>query len=219
MHVRGRGFESPWVQMERYLALLLALAAIAVLFSGCTGQQAPAAQNSSTVNQTMANSTETVVLETSMGNIEIALNKEKAPKTVDNFISYVKSGFYNGTVFHRVMKGFMVQGGGFTPDGTEKPTQSPIKIESGNGLSNLRGTVAMARTPDPDSATSQFFINTVDNGFLDYSSDNPGYAVFGKVANGMDVVNAISSAKTSTRGPYSDWPIVNVVIKGAYVKQ
>jgi peptidyl-prolyl cis-trans isomerase A (cyclophilin A) len=209
------------IPMEKYLVVLVAVAALAALFSGYAGQQAPAAQNSSAVNFTMANitKTETVVLETSMGNIEIGLNREKAPKTVDNFIGYVKSGFYNGTVFHRVMKGFMAQGGGFTPKGMEKPTQAPIKLESGNGLSNLRGTVAMARTSDPDSATSQFFISTVDNKFLDYSAGNPGYAVFGKVAKGMDVVDAITSAKTSIRGPYSDWPINDIVITGAYIKQ
>jgi len=205
--------------MEKYLVLLVAVAAFAVLFSGYAGQQAPAAQNLSTVNHTMANTTETVVLETSMGNMEIELNREKAPKTVENFISYVKSGFYNGTVFHRVMKGFMVQGGGFTPDAKEKETLAPIKLESGNGLSNLRGTVAMARTPDPDSATSQFFINAVDNGFLDRSAGNPGYAVFGKVVKGMDVVDKISSAQTSTKGPYSDWPVTDIIIKGAYIKQ
>jgi peptidyl-prolyl cis-trans isomerase A (cyclophilin A) len=206
--------------MERYLVLLIAVAALAVLFSGYAGQQAPAAQNSSgKANYTMANTTETVVLETSMGNIEIELNREKAPKTVDNFISYVKSGFYNGTVFHRVIKGFMVQGGGFTPDAKEKDTLAPIKLESGNGLRNLKGTVAMARTSDLNSATSQFFINTVDNGFLDYSADNPGYAVFGNVTKGMDVVDKISSVSTSSRGPYSDWPVTDIIIKGAYIKQ
>ena len=205
--------------MEKYLVLLVAIAALAVFFSGYAGQQAQAAQNSSAVNHTMANSTETVVLETSMGDIEIELNREKAPKTVENFISYVKSGFYNGTIFHRVIKGFMVQGGGFTPDAKEKETLAPIKLESGNGLGNLRGTIAMARTPDPDSATSQFFINAVDNGFLDYSAGNPGYAVFGKVTKGMDVVDKISSASTSSRGPFSDWPITDITIKGAYIKQ
>ena len=211
--------------MERYFALALG---IVVLFSGYMVLQAPAAQNSSAVNYTMAanqtgvnmeNKTETVVIETSKGNIEIELNREKAPRTVDNFISYVKSGFYNYTIFHRVISGFMVQGGGFTQDGKEKETMAPIKLESDNGLSNLRGTIAMARTNDPDSATSQFFINTVDNNFLDYSSSNPGYAVFGKVTKGMDAVDSIGSAKTSTRGPFSDWPTTNIVIISAYVKQ
>jgi cyclophilin family peptidyl-prolyl cis-trans isomerase len=225
--------------MERNLALLLALAALAALFSGCiggsqnagnanggnaqgTGQQSPAAQNSSAeANHTMMNITkvETAVLETDRGSIEIELNREKAPKTVENFIGYVKSGFYNGTVFHRVIKGFMVQGGGFTPDGKEKGTLAPISLESGNGLSNLRGTIAMARTNDPNSATSQFFINTVDNNFLDYSAGNPGYAVFGKVTKGMDVVDGISSVSTSSKGPFSDWPSSDITIRGAYIKQ
>ena len=211
--------------MERYFALALG---IVVLFSGYMVLQAPAAQNSSAVNYTMAanqtgvnmeNKTETVVIETSKGNIEIELNREKAPRTVDNFISYVKSGFYNYTIFHRVISGFMVQGGGFTQDGKEKETMAPIKLESDNGLSNLRGTIAMARTNDPDSATSQFFINTVDNGFLDYSASSPGYAVFGKVVEGMDVVDGISLTKTSSRGSFSDWPVTDIVIMGAYIKQ
>ena len=121
---------------------------------------------------------EVVVLETSKGNIEITLDRGRAPVTVDNFLRYVKEGNYDGTVFHRVIDGFMIQGGGFTPDGKQKQVHEPIKLESGNGLKNLAGTVAMARTMSPDSATSQFFINLIDNGFLDYAPGNPGYAVF-----------------------------------------
>ncbi|MCX6773934.1 MAG: peptidylprolyl isomerase [Candidatus Micrarchaeota archaeon] len=167
----------------------------------------------------MANKTETVVIETTKGNIEIELNGAKAPKTVDNFLKYIESGFYNNTVFHRVIKGFMIQGGGFTRGGMEKDTLDPIKLESNNGLSNLKGTVAMARTNVPDSATSQFFINTKDNLFLNYQSQgNPGYAVFGKVTSGMDVVQAIENSKTGTKGNYEDWPVEDIIITNAYVK-
>ena len=159
-----------------------------------------------------------VVIETSKGVVEVELNNEKAPVTVDNFLRYVKEGHYDGTVFHRVIPGFMIQGGGFTQAGTEKPTHGPIKLESANGLNNEIGTLAMARTSIPDSATSQFFINVANNGFLNYAPGNDGYAVFGRVTKGMDVVNSIASVKTSTRGPYGDWPVEDVVIKKAYVK-
>ena len=160
-----------------------------------------------------------VVLETSKGNIEIELNQEKAPITVANFISYVNEGFYNGIVFHRVMNGFMVQGGGFTPDGTQKKTHAPIKLESNNGLSNDIGTVAMARTIIRDSATSQFFINVNNNALLNYAPGNDGYAVFGRVTSGMEVVNAIKSVKTETRGSFENWPVEDVVIIRAYMKK
>jgi len=160
-----------------------------------------------------------VVLETSMGNIEITLNPEKAPITVANFLTYVNEGFYTGTVFHRVIPGFMVQGGGFTADGTQKTTHDPIKLESANGLKNDVGTVAMARTNIPDSATSQFFINLVNNDFLNYAPGNDGYAVFGTVTAGMDVVNVIEQVRTATRGPNADWPVQNIPINKAYVKQ
>lgn len=163
---------------------------------------------------------EIVVIETSRGTIEIELDREHAPVSVENFIGYVNSGFYDGTVFHRVIPNFMVQGGGFTAEGVEKKTNAPIKLESDNGLSNLRGTVAMARTNDPDSATSQFFINVVDNKFLDYAPGNDGYAVFGKVVSGMDVVDEIKSVKTTTKhGYYSDWPVEEVIIEKAYMKK
>jgi cyclophilin family peptidyl-prolyl cis-trans isomerase len=161
---------------------------------------------------------DTVVLETSLGSIEIQLYKDKAPKTVDNFVKYVNNGFYDGTVFHRIVPGFVIQGGGFTPDGTHKTTRAPIPLESDNGLSNEKGTLAMARTNDPDSATSQFFINLVDNEFLDYTRQNPGYAVFGKVTKGMDVVEEIASVTTTTKGTYPNWPVEDVVITKAYIK-
>ncbi len=160
-----------------------------------------------------------VVIETSKGTIEVQLNSEKASITVENFLAYVNSGFYDGTVFHRVMPGFMIQGGGFTPDGTQKPTSEPIKLESDNGLGNDAGTIAMARTSVPDSATSQFFINVANNGFLNYAPGNDGYAVFGKVTSGMDVVNKIAAVRTSSRGDNSNWPVEDVVIKKVSVKK
>ncbi|MFH0906144.1 MAG: peptidylprolyl isomerase [archaeon] len=160
---------------------------------------------------------EIVVLETTYGNIEIELNREKAPITVENFLSYVNSDFYNGTVFHRVIGSFMIQGGGFLPNGNQKKTNAPIILESNNGLKNLTGTIAMARTSSPDSATSQFFINLQDNAFLDYGARDEGYAVFGKVISGMDVVTKIGSVKTKTT-PMADWPAENIIITKAYVK-
>jgi cyclophilin family peptidyl-prolyl cis-trans isomerase len=164
----------------------------------------------------MAN--ETAVLETSMGTIEVELDRAHAPITVENFISYVESGFYDGLIFHRVIRGFMVQGGGMSPDGKEKAAKKPIKLESQNGLKNAAGTVAMARTNDPDSATCQFFLNTVNNDFLNYSPGNPGYAVFGKVVSGMDVVKAMEKARTKSNGYHDDWPVEPVVIKKVFLK-
>jgi cyclophilin family peptidyl-prolyl cis-trans isomerase len=160
-----------------------------------------------------------VVMETSMGSIEIELNENKAPVTVKNFLSYVTSGTYDGTIFHRVIDGFMIQGGGFTPDGNKKPTNPPIELESNNGLTNNLGTVAMARTNIPDSATNQFFINVKDNSFLNYSSISPGYAVFGKVVSGMDIVKQIKKVKTGTRGGTKDWPVDDVLIKKVFLKK
>ena len=167
--------------------------------------------------------TDIVVMETSLGTIELELNREKAPITVENFMSYVKAGFFDGLCFHRVIRGFMIQGGGFTPDGTSKDSGDPIKIESRNGLKNKAGTIAMARTSDPNSATSQFFINTVDNGNLDYPSfDGHGYTVFGKLVSGMDVVKKIEGVATGTKrtpyGPMQDWPNEPVEITKAYQK-
>ena len=160
-----------------------------------------------------------VVLMTTMGNIEIKLATDEAPITTENFLGYVESDYYDETVFHRVMPGFMIQGGGFITTGKQKIAGDPIVLESNNGLLNLRGTIAMARTIDPDSATSQFFINLVDNDFLDYTSTNEGYAVFGEVVEGMDVVDAIGNVKTATFGLFDDWPEEDVVILGAYVKE
>jgi cyclophilin family peptidyl-prolyl cis-trans isomerase len=143
-----------------------------------------------------------VILETTKGAIEVELDHEKAPVTAANFVQYVEDGHFGGTIFHRVIPGFMIQGGGFTPGGAQKHARDPIKLESKNGLKNRRGAIAMARTMVPDSATCQFFINLVDNGFLDYSRGNDGYAVFGKVTEGMDVVDAITRVRTGSKGPH-----------------
>lgn len=160
-----------------------------------------------------------VRLETSNGAIVIELDQTKAPITVGNFLAYVKAAFYDGTVFHRVIPNFMIQGGGFTANMEQKPTRGTIVNESANGLVNKRGTVAMARTPDPNSASSQFFINIVDNTFLDKANaqDGVGYCVFGKVVEGMKVVDAIAAVKTGTVGGYQDVPVQPVLIKKASV--
>ena len=159
-----------------------------------------------------------VVLQTNYGNIEVELYTEKAPITTENFLSYVREGFYDGLVFHRVIEGFMIQGGGFTQQMEQKETKDPIKLETHPDLKNVRGTLAMARTNDPDSATSQFFINVVDNPFLDARAGNDGYAVFGKVISGMDVVDKIKSVETETKAVYDDWPVENVIIERAYIR-
>ncbi|EKF46511.1 MULTISPECIES: peptidylprolyl isomerase [Acinetobacter] len=159
-----------------------------------------------------------VEMQTNLGNIEIELYDDKAPISVNNFKSYIKSGFYKETIFHRVIPGFMAQGGGMTANMQEKTTRAPIKNEAGNGIANTRGTLAMARTSDPDSATSQFFINVADNKFLNRSPGNPGYAVFGKVVKGMDVVDRIVQVPTSNYGMHQNVPkqpikIVDIKIK------
>lgn len=180
------------------------------------------------LSQFFGQPTEIVVLETSMGTIEIQLDRQHAPLTVNNFVTYVKAGFYDGTIFHRVMPGFVIQGGGFSVNGTEKATRVPIKLESNNGLKNLAGTIAMARTNLEDSATSEFYINLIDNSDLDYSSTNPGYAVFGKVVSGADVVVQIVKVQTATRNifipaynqtyPFDNWPVQDIIITHAYMK-
>lgn len=160
-----------------------------------------------------------VVIETNKGNIEVELDAKNAPISTENFLAYVNKGHYDGTIFHRVIPKFMIQGGGFLPNGSQKSTMDPIKLESRNGLNNTRGTIAMARTNVPDSATSQFFINTQDNAFLNYKPGNDGYAVFGKVVSGMEVVDQIEKVRTGNKGPHQDWPVQDVVIIKAYVKQ
>ena len=157
-----------------------------------------------------------ITLHTNFGDIKIALNHEKAPVTAENFLTYCKNGFYDNTIFHRVIDGFMIQGGGMESGMREKATNAPIKNEANNRLSNKRGTIAMARTGDPNSATSQFFINTADNAFLDFKNKTPqgyGYAVFGKVTSGMDVVQQISKTPTATRGFHQNVPVKPVIIK------
>ena len=162
-----------------------------------------------------------VLLSTSMGDIKLELYPDKAPVTVQNFLAYVKAGYYDGTAFHRVIPGFMIQGGGLTPEMQDKREgqRAPIKNESANGLHNDSGTVAMARTSAPDSATSQFFINVKDNAFLNKENapDKVGYAVFGKVVEGMDVVKKIEQVRTTTKGPHQNVPAESVVIKTAKV--
>ena len=156
-----------------------------------------------------------VKLATSMGDIVVQLDPAKAPKTVDNFLSYVKDKHYDGTVFHRVINGFMIQGGGFTPDMQQKPTKPPIALEANNGLKNDNYTIAMARTGNPDSATSQFFINVKDNAMLNATSEGNGYAVFGKVIAGTDVVDKIKGVATSNKGPHQNVPTTPVTITSA----
>ncbi|AJC21968.1 peptidylprolyl isomerase [Pandoraea pulmonicola] len=161
-----------------------------------------------------------VELHTNHGIIRIELDEAKAPKTVENFLNYVKAGFYDNTVFHRVINGFMIQGGGFEPGMKQKGTQAPIDNEANNGLKNNKYTLAMARTNDPHSATAQFFINVADNDFLNHSAPTPqgwGYAVFGKVVEGQDVVDAIKAVKTGSKGFHQDVPVDDVVIEKAVI--
>ena len=161
-------------------------------------------------------------MKTSMGDIKIELDAEKAPISVENFLSYAKEGFYNGTIFHRVIEGFMIQGGGITQGMDSKQTKPPIQNEAGNGLKNLRGTLAMARTNDIHSATGQFFINVVDNAVLDHQDTSPrgfGYAVFGRVTEGMEVVDRIKAVETTTKGHFQDVPTKEVVIESVEILQ
>ena len=167
------------------------------------------------------NSNPQVVMETSKGTIVLELFTDKAPLTVANFIMYANEGFYNGTIFHRVIKKFMIQGGGFTKDMKQRPAGKTIKNEADNGLKNDRGTIAMARKPSPHSATAHFFINTVDNDSLNHKDKSPkgwGYAVFGRVIDGMDVVDTISASKTEKKGRYRDVPVDNIILKKVYRK-
>lgn len=172
---------------------------------------------------------EIAVIKTSMGTIEIELDRENAPVTVENFIAYANADYYDGLVFHRVMSGFMIQGGGFDTDGVLKETSDPIVLEANNGLSNVVGTISMARSQDPDSATSQFFINTAENTFLNYqNAESPGYTVFGKVVKGLDIVQAIEAVEVTTKDatypdygipvPSENWPAENVIIESITIK-
>ena len=157
-----------------------------------------------------------VKMDTTQGTIMLELDADNAPNTVENFLTYAKEGFFDGTIFHRVISNFMVQGGGFTEDMNQKTVRDPIKNEANNGLKNDNGTIAMARTDDPHSATAQFFINVKDNDFLNFSSETPqgwGYAVFGKVTEGMDIVEKIKAVETTTKGPYQDVPVEAIIIE------
>lgn len=198
-----------------------------LMMSACTTGQSDLINESSSADLLAVNKGETqqqpetkpmeyVIMETNLGTITLELDPNKAPVTVENFLNYVDEEFYNGTVFHRVIDGFMIQGGGFTEDGSRKETHAPIVLESQNGLSNSVGTIAMARTNAPNSATSQFFINVKDNDFLNYTPGNPGYAVFGRVTSGMEVVNEIRQVQTGVKNGMRDWPVEQVVIEKVY---
>jgi cyclophilin family peptidyl-prolyl cis-trans isomerase len=194
---------------------LLMLGVFVVLFQGVGSGQSTEA--------TPAPGNPIAVISTTMGDITVELYRDRAPVSVDNFLRYAQEGFYDGTIFHRVVPGFMIQGGGFTPDLVEKSTYPPIRNEAANKLSNLRGTLAMARTEALRSATAQFFINVADNRLkLDHHGYSPadfGYAVFGRVLSGMEVVDRIAALKTQTSGPHENVPVDPVVIKGVRVKQ
>jgi len=194
------------------------LAAFVIAFAGLTGnnqaQEAPKPVSEAKPVK--------IVMETSKGTIELELDPVKAPLSVANFVSYVKKGHYDGTIFHRCIPGFMIQGGGFTADMQQKPTDAPIKNEAQNGLKNVRGAICMARTGIVDSATSQFFINVKDNDFLNFTSPDQrgfGYAVFGKVTKGMDVVDAIVGSPTTSKGPYENVPVETISIKSAKIAE
>jgi peptidyl-prolyl cis-trans isomerase B (cyclophilin B) len=192
--------------MKNLLTLLFVL-----LLCAC-GQQSEAEDAPAST----ATDNPSVLMQTSMGDIVIELYPDKAPKTVANFLKYADDGFYDGTIFHRVIDGFMIQGGGFTPDMVQKETRAPVMNEADNGLRNTIGTIAMARTMDPHSATAQFFINVANNASLDFREKTPrawGYAVFGRVIKGMDVVKAIKSVRTTSKGMYRDVPAENIIIQ------
>ncbi len=195
--------------MNFTLTCLACLLAVVGSASGAEPEKAPAAPNHPHV-----------LFETSKGNFTIELYPDKAPKSVENFLQYAKAGFFDGTIFHRVIPDFMIQGGGFTTDMTQKPTRPPVINEADNRLLNERGTLAMARTGDPNSATAQFFVNLKNNGFLNFTGKTAsgwGYTVFGKVSEGMDTVDAIAAVATTRKGSYENVPTTPVVIKKASV--
>ena len=199
--------------MRKNLLILVLAMTMSLFASGCNSK--PATDLSTIKKSTSGGDLVVVVMDTSMGKIEIELNRSKAPITVKNFLRYADEGFYNGTIFHRVISSFMIQGGGFTKDMGKKKTHAPIKNEANNGLSNSTGTIAMARTGIVDSATAQFFINVKNNSNLDYKGDNPslyGYCVFGKVISGMDVVNKIRNVATGRVSYYGDVPLKTIFI-------
>jgi len=181
-----------------------------------------AKENANNETLTSENTNTMVTLQTSAGDISIELNAEKAPKSVANFLEYAKAGHYDGLIFHRVIKGFMIQGGGFEPGMKQKETNAPVENEANNGLLNEKYTLAMARTPDPHSASSQFFINTTDNVFLNFKSETQkgwGYAVFAKVVSGQDIVDAIENVETGQSGRHGDVPVEDVLIKAVVIAE
>ena len=203
---------------------LFSILSLVLFVAACAKQEinttAPAQQETKQISQTNTNQENTmqVSLKTNKGEILLELDGKNAPNTVENFVQYVKDGHYNGTIFHRVIKGFMIQGGGFNPDMDQLSTRAPIMNEADNGLKNNKYTIAMARTMDPDSATAQFFINTNDNDFLNFKSQTPqgwGYAVFGKVIKGQEVVDAIEGVATTRKYPHDDVPVEAVIIEKA----
>jgi cyclophilin family peptidyl-prolyl cis-trans isomerase len=212
--------------VRKYLSVgLIVVLAVFVLtgvslIAGCSEEEVTQDKQISEETEKMEAKSTKVKMETSMGDIVIELNGEAAPVTVKNFLDYVEKGFYDGTIFHRVIPNFMIQGGGFGPDMNRKDALEPIINEASNGLKNDRGTISMARTSHPDSASSQFFINHRDNPNLNYSGENnPGYAVFGKVVEGIEVVDKIAAVKTTTKGSYRDVPAEAVVIKSVTILQ
>lgn len=201
------------------MAAILALVALALSKTLEPPQTKPNITKTTPTKTTGASNMK-VAMKTTLGTIVLELYPDKAPETVANFVQYVRDGHYNATIFHRVIPGFMIQGGGFTPGMQQKPTRAPIKNEADNGLKNEIGTIAMARTPDPNSASSQFFINVANNSFLNYSAPTPqgyGYCVFGKVVDGMDTVKAIEKVKTSSQGMHQDVPVADIVIENAHI--
>jgi len=202
--------------MRRFVLMMV----LPVLLVGCqhvkqrpAEQQVKIKEQGSQQDAQQERTTEMILMKTSKGDIKIALDKEKAPKTVANFLSYVDAGHYNGTIFHRVINGFMIQGGGFDENMKQKPAPDTVENEAANGLKNAAGSIAMARTADPHSASAQFFINVNDNSFLDYpGQDGWGYCVFGSVVEGMDVVNKIKEVQTGSAGNHQDVPVEPVTI-------
>ncbi len=199
--------------MKQLAGLVMAITVAVAPATGLTQDNSTSKQGADMV---------TVTMETNKGVITLELDREKAPDSVENFVTYAKSGHYDGTIFHRVIPGFMIQGGGFDSSMKQKETNPPIKNEAANGLKNDKGTVAMARTNVPDSATSQFFINVKDNDFLNHTSPTPqgwGYAVFGKVTDGMDVVESIENVATANKGGQQDVPVSDVIIEKVTVQE
>lgn len=210
--------------MSRYISLaIVATLVIFAIFATLKKIQAPDTPVNKIVNQQPTGTkTMNISIKTNHGTITLELYPDKAPITVKNFVNYIESKFFNGTIFHRVIPGFMIQGGGFLPGMSQKETNENIKNEADNGLLNDLGTIAMARTPDPDSASSQFFINLKDNAFLNYSAPTPqgwGYCVFGKVTAGMDIVEAIEKVATSSAGMHQDVPIEDVIIESVQIAE